>query len=50
MRYGFQLEYGKGELTGYLRFTRAESQTYAGNYETPNLRLLFAKILAQGLQ
>jgi iron complex outermembrane receptor protein len=35
LRYGFQLDYGKGDLTSYLRLTRAESQTYAGNYETP---------------
>lgn len=35
LRYGIQLDYGKDDLTSYLRFTRAESQTYAGDFETP---------------
>ncbi len=35
LRFGLQLDYGKGDLSSYLRFTRAESQTYAGNFETP---------------
>lgn len=34
LRYGIQLDYGKDDLTSYLRFTRAESQTYAGDFET----------------
>ena len=35
LRYGLQLDYGKDDLTSYLRFTRAERQTNAGNFETP---------------
>jgi iron complex outermembrane receptor protein len=35
LRYGLQLDYGLGDLTSYLRFTRAEAQTYAGNFDTP---------------
>ncbi len=34
LRYGLQLDYGKDDLTSYLRFTRAEPQTNAGNFET----------------
>lgn len=35
LRYGLQLDYGKNDLTSYLRFTRAERQTNAGDFETP---------------
>lgn len=34
LRYGLQLDYGKGDLTSYLRFTRAERQTNPGPFET----------------
>lgn len=35
LRYGLQLDYGKDDITSYLRFTRAERQTNAGDFETP---------------
>ena len=35
LRYGLQLDYGKDDLTSYLRFTRAERQTNPGDFETP---------------
>ena len=35
LRYGLQLDYGKNDLTSYLRFTRAERQTNPGDFETP---------------
>ncbi|MFA5985678.1 MAG: TonB-dependent receptor [Methylococcaceae bacterium] len=35
LRYGLQLDYVKGDLNSYLRFTRANSQTHAGDFETP---------------
>ena len=34
LRYGMQVDYGKDELSSYLRFTRAESQNHSGNFET----------------
>lgn len=34
LRYGLQLDYAKDKLTSYLRFTRAEDQPHAGNFET----------------
>lgn len=35
LRYGLQLDYAKDKLSSYLRFTRAESQIHAGDFETP---------------
>ena len=34
LRYGMQLDYGKDDLSSYLRLTRAESQNHSGNFET----------------
>lgn len=34
LRYGLQLDYAKDKLSTYLRFTRAESQPHAGDFET----------------
>jgi iron complex outermembrane receptor protein len=34
LRYGLQLDYAKDDLSGYLRFTRAEDQPHAGEFET----------------
>lgn len=34
LRYGVQLDYTRDKLAGYLRFTRAEDQPYAGDFET----------------
>jgi len=34
LRYGMQLDYSKQQLSSYLRFTRVDSQPYAGEYET----------------
>jgi iron complex outermembrane receptor protein len=34
LRYGLQVDYAKEQLSSYLRFTRAEEQTYAGDFET----------------
>ena len=34
LRYGLQLDYNLNKLSSYLRFTRAESQPYAGDFET----------------
>lgn len=34
LRYGLQLDYNKDKLSTYLRFTRAESQPHAGDFET----------------
>lgn len=34
LRYGLQLDYNWRHLASYLRFTRAEPQTHAGNFET----------------
>lgn len=34
LRYGLQVDYAKDRLSSYLRFTRAEEQTYAGDFET----------------
>jgi iron complex outermembrane receptor protein len=34
LRYGLQLDYSKQEFSGYLRFTRADSQPHAGDFET----------------
>ncbi len=35
LRYGLQLDYGKDDLTSYLRFTRTERQANPGDFETP---------------
>ena len=35
LRYGLQLDHRKGKLSSYLRLARAESQTHAGDFETP---------------
>ncbi len=34
LRYGFQLDYNRDKLSGYLRLARAERQTHAGAFET----------------
>lgn len=34
LRYGVQLDYNKDKLSSYLRFTRAEDQPHAGDFET----------------
>ena len=34
LRYGLQLDYSKDKLTSYLRLTRADQQTHAGDFET----------------
>lgn len=34
LRYGLQLDYSKQKFSGYLRFTRADSQPHAGDFET----------------
>jgi iron complex outermembrane receptor protein len=34
LRYGLQLDYSKQDLSSYLRFTRADSQPHAGDFET----------------
>lgn len=35
LRYGLQLDYSKQEFSSYLRFTRADDQPHAGDFETP---------------
>lgn len=47
LRYGLQLDYGKGDLTSYLRFTRAERQTNPGDFETPTDGYFLLNIGAQ---
>jgi iron complex outermembrane recepter protein len=47
LRYGLQLDYGKDELTSYLRFTRAERQTNPGDFETPTDSYFLLNIGAQ---
>lgn len=47
LRYGLQLDYGKGDLTSYLRFTRAERQTNPGDFETPTDGYLLLNFGAQ---
>ncbi|MGZ8240301.1 MAG: TonB-dependent receptor [Methylobacter sp.] len=34
LRYGLQLDYTKDDFSSYLRFTRADSQPHAGDFET----------------
>ncbi|QPK65567.1 TonB-dependent receptor [Methylomonas sp. LL1] len=34
LRYGLQLDYNKDKLSSFLRFTRAEDQPHAGDFET----------------
>lgn len=34
LRYGLQLDYAKDKLNSYLRFTRADDQPHAGDFET----------------
>ncbi|MDX8130098.1 TonB-dependent receptor [Methylomonas sp. OY6] len=34
LRYGLQLDFNRDKLSTYLRFTRAESQPHAGDFET----------------
>lgn len=34
LRYGLQLDYSQDKLSSYLRFTRAEDQPHAGDFET----------------
>jgi iron complex outermembrane receptor protein len=34
LRYGLQLDYTKQDVSSYLRFTRADSQPHAGDFET----------------
>lgn len=34
LRYGIQLDYNRDTLSSYLRFTRAEAQSHAGDFET----------------
>jgi iron complex outermembrane receptor protein len=34
LRYGLQLDYAKNDFSSYLRFTRADSQPHAGDFET----------------
>jgi iron complex outermembrane recepter protein len=47
LRYGLQLDYGKDDLTSYLRFTRAERQTNPGDFETPTDGYFLLNIGAQ---
>ncbi|MDA1343276.1 MAG: TonB-dependent receptor [Proteobacteria bacterium] len=47
LRYGWQLDYGKNDLTSYLRFTRTESQTHAGDFETPTASYFLLNVGAQ---
>ncbi|MSS76291.1 MAG: TonB-dependent receptor, partial [Methyloglobulus sp.] len=47
LRYGLQLDYGKNDLTSYLRFTRAESKTHAGDFETPTGSYFLLNVGAQ---
>jgi len=47
LRYGLQLDYGKNDLTSFLRFTRAERQTHAGDFETPTDGYFLLNIGAQ---
>lgn len=47
LRYGLQLDYGKNDLTSYLRFTRAERQTNQGDFETPTDSYFLLNIGAQ---
>jgi iron complex outermembrane receptor protein len=34
LRYGLQLDYNQNKLSSYLRFTRADDQPHAGDFET----------------
>lgn len=34
LRYGMQLDYSKDKLSSYVRFTRADDQAHAGDFET----------------
>jgi iron complex outermembrane receptor protein len=34
LRYGLQLDYNQDKLSSYLRFTRADEQSHAGDFET----------------
>lgn len=34
LRYGLQLDYNQDKMSSYLRFTRADNQPYAGDFET----------------
>jgi len=34
LRYGLQLDYMQDKLSSYLRFTRADDQSHAGDFET----------------
>jgi len=47
LRYGSQLDYGKGDLTSYLRFTRAERQTNPGAFETQTAGYFLLNVGAQ---
>ena len=47
LRYGLQLDYGKDEMTSYVRFTRAESQTKTGDFETSTDGYLLLNVGAQ---
>jgi iron complex outermembrane receptor protein len=47
LRYGLELDHSKGELSSYLRLTRAESQPHAGNFETPTAGYLLLNVGAQ---
>ena len=47
LRYGLQLDYGEGDLTSYLRFTRAERQTNPGDFETPTNGYFLLNVGAQ---
>ncbi|MGZ8226280.1 MAG: TonB-dependent receptor [Methylococcaceae bacterium] len=47
LRYGLQLDYAKDDLSSYLRFTRADSQPYAGDFETPTAGYFLLNVGAQ---
>ncbi|TAN51799.1 MAG: TonB-dependent receptor [Methylococcaceae bacterium] len=47
LRYGVQLDHSHGKLISYLRLTRADSQPYAGDFETPTDGYLLLNIGTQ---
>jgi iron complex outermembrane receptor protein len=47
LRYGLQLDHALDQWSSYLRLTRADSQPYAGDHETPTAGYLLLDIGTQ---
>ena len=47
LRYGLQLDYSRDKLSSYLRFTRADPQDHAGDFDTSTAGYFLLNLGAQ---